>query len=382
MSMDRAAHLAVFAATSGHSGVDRVLRNLVPAIARLGLRVDVLGIAGHGPRFDTLPEGVRHLPLGTAHVNSAIPALVRYLRRERPAAILSDKDRVNRAVLLARWLARSPTRVGLRIGTTVSVNLASRGWLDRNVQAASMRWFYPAAEAVLVPSQGAADDLVEYAGLRRERLHVVPSPILTASLQGLAAEAPAHPWLAPGEPPVILGVGELSERKDFATLLRAFARLRRERACRLVILGEGRRRGELEALARQLGVEAAVALPGFVTNPYPYMARAAVFALTSRWEGMPVVLIEALSLGTPSVACDCPSGPREVLVGGAVGGLVAVGDDAALAAALAAQLDQPTSPAASRAAVEAYTDLGSARAYLAALGFREFAKAAAAPPAS
>lgn len=366
------ADLAVFAATSGHSGVDRVLGNLIPAIARLGLAVDVLGVEGHGPRLETVPAGVRRVPLGSAHVNSAIPALIRYLRRERPAAMLSDKDRVNRAALLARWLARVPTRVGVRLGTTVSVNLASRGWMERRVQTASMRWAYPFADAILVPSSGAADDLAAHAGLPRSRVSVVPSPIVTASLLARAGEAPAHPWLADGGPPVILGVGELSERKDFATLLRAFARLRGERPCRLVILGEGRRRQELEALAAQLGVAADVALPGFVPNPYPCMARAAVFALSSRWEGMPVVLIEALALGTPSVACDCPSGPREVLRAGAVGGLVAVGDDAALAGSLATQLDRPTPRQQSRDAVAGYTDEGSARAYLAALGFEEF----------
>jgi glycosyltransferase involved in cell wall biosynthesis len=236
-----------------------------------------------------------------------------------------------------------------------------------------MRWLYPAADAILVPSAGAADDLAAHAGLPRSRISVVPSPIVTARLLERAAEAPAHPWLADGGAPVILGVGELSERKDFATLIRAFARLRAGRPCRLVILGEGRRRGELEALAAQLGVAADVALPGFVPNPYPCMARAAAFALASRWEGMPVVLIEALALGTPCVACDCPSGPREVLAGGEAGGLVAVGDEAALAAALAAQLDRPTPAERARAAVAGYTDEGSARAYLAALGFREFA---------
>jgi len=366
------ADLAVFAATSGHSGVDRVLRNLVPAIARLGLRVDVLGVEGHGPKFDVLPQGVRHLPLGARHVNSAIPALIRYLRRERPEALLCDKDRVNRAALIARRLAGAKTRVGVRLGTTVSVNLASRGAFERFVQRASMRWIYPLADAVLVPSVGAADDLAAYADLPRGRIHVVPSPIVTGQMRSKASEPLDHPWFAAGQPPVVLGVGELSERKDFATLLRAFAKLRTQVPCRLLILGEGRRRGELERLAAELGVADDVSLPGFCTNPYPYMARAAVFALASRWEGMPVVLIEALALGTPSVACDCPSGPREVLDGGRHGPLVPVGDVDALALGLQRQLDAPTPAEQSRGAVDGYTDEGSARAYLAALGFREF----------
>lgn len=367
-----ATDLAIFAATSGHSGVDRVLRNLVPAIARLGPSVDVLGVEGHGPTFLELPTGVRHLPLGAAHVNTAVPALVRYLKCERPAALLSDKDRVNRAALFARWIAGGATRVGVRQGTTVSVNLASRKPTERWLQTASMRWIYPHADAVLVPSVGAADDLAAYARLPREHIRVVPSPILTATLQLRANEGTTHPWLAPGQPPVIVGVGELSERKDFATLIRAFARVRRDQPCRLLILGEGRRRAALEALADTLGVRADVALHGFVPNPYPYMARAAVFALASRWEGMPVVLIEALGLGRPCVACDCPSGPREVLDGGRVGPLVPVQDDASLADGLRRQLNAPTPEAVCRAAVAGYTDEASARAYLAALGFTEF----------
>ncbi|AUM01042.1 MAG TPA: glycosyltransferase [Pseudothauera hydrothermalis] len=364
--------LAIFAATSGHSGVDRVLRNLVPEIARLGLRVDVLGIDGHGPHFDALPDGMRHLRLGARHVYTALPALVRYLRRTRPQALLTDKDRVNRTALCAQRLARTATRLYFRQGTTVSVDLASRGLTDRWVQSWSMRTLYRLADGLLVPSHGAADDLAAFAGVAREAIRVVPSPIVTPELSAKAAEPIDHPWAAAGQPPLILGVGELSERKDFATLLHAFAQVRACRPCRLMILGEGRRRVALEKLAVDLGVAADVALPGFCPNPYPWMAKAAVFALTSRWEGMPVVLIEALALGTPSVACDCPSGPREVLDGGRHGALAPVGDIAAVAAGLLRQLDTPTPAAVSRAAVQGYTAEASARAYLAALGFGEF----------
>lgn len=364
--------LAVLAATSGHSGVDRVLKNLVPAIAALGLRVDVLGIDGHGPDIGDAPPDVRRLPLGARHVSTALPGLLAYLRREQPRALLSDKDRVNRIALLARRLAGVPTRVGVRIGTTVSVNLTGRGRVERIIQRASMRWCYPAADSVLVPSQGAAADLASFSGLSRERIDVVPSPVITARMTRLAEEWPTHPWFSDAGLPLVLGVGELSERKDFATLIRAFARLQADRPCRLMILGEGRRRRELEDLIQALGIGDRTALPGFVPNPYPYMARAAVFVSSSRWEGMPVVLIEALALGTPCVACDCPSGPREVLDDGRVGPLVPPGDDEALAVAIDAQLARPRDVHRLREAVAAYRDIDSAKAYLAALGFREF----------
>lgn len=370
--MTHSTDLAIFTATSGHSGVDRIVANLVPALASLGLRVDVLKIRGHGPSLEHVPPGVRIVDLDSDHVLSALPGLVRYLRRERPRALLSDKDKVNRTALWARALARTATRGYVRLGTTVSTNLASRGIVDRAVQRWSMRTFYRWADGVVVPSQGVADDLGAFARLPCELIRVVPNPVVGPDMAALARAQAPHPWLEDPTVPVVLGVGELSERKDFATLIRAFARLRQARPCRLLIFGEGRRRGELGALAEALGVAADVALPGFTANPYAAMSRAAVFALTSRWEGFGIVLAEALALGTPAVACDCQSGPREILRDGAVGRLVPVGDHAALADALAATLDAPPARDTLVDAARPYTAEGSARAYAAALGLPEF----------
>lgn len=306
--------------------------------------------------------------LGSAHVHTSLIPLVRYLRRERPRVLLADKDKVNRTALLARWLARVPTRVVVRIGTTVSKNLERRGALKRWGQVLSMRWFYRAAAAVLVPSEGAADDLAHVARLPRSHIRAVPSPIITPDLEHAAEADPGHPW--PGDPqrPLLLGVGELCARKDFATLLRAFARLRAERPCRLLLLGEGRQRAKLEALAAELGVAEDVELPGFVDNPYAYMARADLFVLSSVCEGAPVVLMEALALGTPVVATDCPSGPAEILEGGRHGALVPVGDADALAQAMAATLEHPPQRPALRAAADRYRVETSADRYLDALG--------------
>jgi len=357
--------LAIFAATSGHSGVDRIVRNLAIQLDAWGIGVDLLRIRGHGPEIQTgALAHARLVDLGAGHVTTSLPALVRWLRLERPAALLTDKDRVNRIAIIARRLAGVDTRLCVRLGTTVSVNLAGRGRTERWLQRASFRHLYPRADAVIVPSQGVAVDLSDYAGLDGRRIRIVRSPIVTPQLRALAAAQCDHPWLAPDQPPVLLGAGELSFRKDFATLVRAFARVRRERACRLMILGRGRRSAELRALAEQLGVAADLDLPGFTPNPYAFMSRAALFVLSSRWEGFGNVLVEALACGTPAVSTDCPSGPAEVLGDGRCGTLVPVADDAAMAAAIGHWLDRRPDPALFEQAIAPYRVAASARAYL------------------
>lgn len=364
--------LAIFLATSGHSGVDRVMRNLLPEFVARGLRVDLLKIAGHGPHWGELPENARLVELGARHVHTALPALVHYLRQHRPRALLSDKDKVNRTALLARALAGVNTRIAVRMGTTVSVNLARRGAWSRFSQQASIRLFYRFADAIITPSQGAANDLACIAGLSPDRITVCPSPVVTAGLLKKAEEVAPHPWLAENVP-VVLGVGELCARKDFSTLLHAFALLRRQRPCRLIIAGEGRQRAKLQTLAAQLNIAGDVDLAGFQPNPYAYMRHADVFALSSVCEGSPVVLMEALAVGTPVVSTDCPSGPREVLADGRYGALVPVGDGEKLAAALADALDHPPSTDLLREASLPYSVANSADHYLAALGLREAA---------
>ncbi len=363
-----ATDLAIFVATSGHSGMDRIIANLLLELAGQGLRIDLLRIDRHGPYVSALPTGVREIRLGAAHVDTSLPALIRYLRRVRPRALLTDKYRVNRVALWAIRLARSETRIVVRIGTTVSHDLVQRGGLDPWLERAWIRWLYPKANAVIVPSRGAADDLATLARLPRKRVTVVPNPVLKPELAIWAAEETHHRWFQDACAPVILAAGELAPRKDFATLVRAFARVRRCREVRLVILGEGRKRNPLIQLAAELGVAESVDLPGFMPNPYPYMARAAVFALTSTLEGFGIVLVEALSLGTPVVATDCPSGPAEILQDGRYGDLVPIGDDAALAVALERALDAPAPCEQLKRAAQPYTVAASAAAYARVLG--------------
>jgi len=200
-------------------------------------------------------------------------------------------------------------------------------------------WFYPWADGVVAVSKGVADDLAQVTKISRDRIQVIYNPIVTPEFREKTRAPLQHPWFESGEPPVILAVGRLTGQKDFVTLIEAFARVRRTQPARLLILGEGEERAVLEEKVKELGLEQDASLPGFVANPYPYMCRAKVFVLSSRWEGLPGVLIEALYCGAPLVATDCPSGPREVLAGGKHGQLVPVGNAGALAQGIHDALD-------------------------------------------
>jgi glycosyltransferase involved in cell wall biosynthesis len=271
-----------------------------------------------------------------------LPGLVRYLRRERPRGLVAAPTDLNLGALWARRLAGVPTRIVISERVHLSTALKdSSPWRQRYFPNL-VRRCYPMADAIVAVSAGVADDLARSAGLPREAIRVVYNPV-DADFPERATEPLDHPWFFSGAPPVILGVGRLTAQKDFSTLIRAFARVRAERQARLVILGDGRPdvHAELRALATSLGCAADVDLPGFVLNPFAYMARAGVFALSSAWEGFGNVLVEALACGCPVVSTDCPSGPAEILDGGRYGALVPVGDDAAMAKAILATLAHP-----------------------------------------
>jgi glycosyltransferase involved in cell wall biosynthesis len=276
--------------------------------------------------------------------------LLRYLRRERPSVLLSAMTKPNCMAVWARHLLGVPTRVVISEHNTFSLAQsfpAKKKWERRQRHLPTMvERVYSGADAIIAVSNGVADDLAQCTGIPRERITTIYNPIVTPELVRQATAPLDHPWLQSGAPPVVLGVGRFHVQKDFPTLLRAFARVRAKHAARLMILGEANAkhmtfRAELMALATQLGIADEVALPGFVANPFAYLARAAVFVLSSAWEGLPSVLIEALACGCPVVSTDCPSGPAEILENGKYGPLVPVGDEVRLAEAILSVLNTP-----------------------------------------
>lgn len=367
MSTEVRPRIAVLASFSGPGGVEHMLVNLMRGFVEQGVAVDALLIRQDSVHLQRLPAEVRAIPLGGRHSISALPGLVRYLRQERPRHLLAAKDRAGRLAIVARALSRVPCVLGLRLGTHLGAAMAERSNLERALRYGPIRLLYPQLEHIIAVSRGVADNTARIAGLPAERIQVVRNPVITPDLLDRAAAPVNHPWFD-GTIPVILGAGRFTEQKDFPTLLRAFALLRQTHPARLVVLGEGRGRAALAQLAQEQGITEDLDLPGFQANPYPWLRQARLFALSSRWEGSPNVLTEALALGTPVVSTDCPSGPAEILQDGRIAPLVPMGQPAALADAMRQVLQAPPDPASLRAAVADYHQALSARRYLHIMG--------------
>jgi glycosyltransferase involved in cell wall biosynthesis len=357
-------HLALFLPSLAGGGAERMFLHLARGFVERGHRVDLVLSRAEGPYVDEIPDGVQMVDLdagkapGYGAMGSLRP-LARYLRDGRPDALLSAMSRVNVVAVLAARLARVDARVVVSERNHLSSWVENNDEIGTRVLPSLVRATYPLADGVVPISEGVADDLAATAGLDRESMTVVYNPVVVPEIAERAAAPVDHEWFHQSEevdgdggddgdgsgdgasPAVVIGVGSLSTQKDFPTLVRAFARLRGGRDVRLVILGEGDERDRIEEVATEAGVYDDVWLPGFVDNPYRYVRRADVFALSSAWEGFGNVIVEALACGTPVVSTDCPSGPAEILQDGRLGPLVPVGDANALAEVIGETLDDP-----------------------------------------
>lgn len=355
--------LSILAPLKEWGGIERTMLVLCHEFVAQGVEVEfILTRGGQVPYPDEFPEQVRIVDLRSKHKLDAIPRLIMHLRRSRPTALLTAKDHAAKVAVLARFFGRLNVRVVVKVTTTLSEALRRSG------KRKFTKRLYPWASGIIAISHGVKDDMVHGLGIPSELISVVYNPIVTPDLAERARNATGHSWLDEDGIPVVLSAGRLTQGKGFSCLMRAFAGLHRERACRLVILGEGQERSTLEQLAENLGIADDVLLPGYQRDPIPWMARASVFALASRYEGLGNVLVEAMAVGTPVVSTDCPSGPAEILENGRYGPLVPVDNVQSLTAALGDTLDDPIAPDVLQHGAERFHGKPIAKQYLALLG--------------
>ena len=270
-----------------------------------------------------------------------IHALFEYIEREKPDCILPSLVRAKISTLLARSLTEE---------NPVVIPIVHNGMMKRGKRTQDRyRLLFPLADHLVAVSKGVRANLAQGLCLPLSSISCIYNPIDICSIERLAQDAPDHPWFVDGGAPVIVSATRLASAKDLPTLLRALSEVQERCPVRLIILGEGPSRRDLERLVSELGLEPNVSLPGWVDNPFSYMRRASAFVLSSKWEGLGNVLIEALACGCPVISTDCPYGPSEILDHGRVGPLVPVGDHSALANAIVDVLADPADGATLRA---------------------------------
>ena len=389
----RPCRIAILLKSLMGGGAERVMLTLAAEFARRGHHVDLVLGRMRGPLMQALPEGVevhelkvcslprlvhalmrlpRHalkdsgtmLLQKVPKIVRALPSLEGYLRERRPDVLLSTLSKANIVAAWACRLAAGGTALVLREANQFSVALNPDNKFDRLLPKLARRW-YREADSIIAVSEGVRADLAATLAIPADEIVPILNPVDLLRIRGLCEQQPAEADDWPPAEPFVLAVGKLTPQKDYETLLRAFARVRKRHPVRLVILGEGHEEGNLRSLAAELGIAGHVQLPGHVRNPYAWMRQARVFVLTSAWEGCPNVLLEALACGCPVVSTDCPSGPREILDNGRYGKLVPVRDPAAMASAMEAVLDGEAAGEPPASALGDYTVERVADRYLA-----------------
>ena len=297
----------------------------------------------------------------------SIPKLACYLKQEKPDILLSAMSHVNVAAVIARLIARSSCRLVLSERSHLSLSAKHAPSLRGRIMPFMVKLFYNQADLIVAVSKGVKDDLISRTGLSEDKVQVIYNPVVTKELIKKAKEPVNHIWLNDFDLPVIIGVGRLSKEKEFATLIRSFKQLLELQPAKLIILGEGEERSNLEKLIAHLNIIDNVSLPGFVSNPYAYMSKASLLVLSSSWEGLPNVLIQAMACGCPVVSTDCPSGPAEILDYGKYGPLTPVGDVEAMAQAIVNVLNTPPDREVLRERANHYSAENISKEYLEAL---------------
>ena len=336
--------IALFTRYLTMGGIQKVMVRLANGFAARGHSVDLVLAKGTGPVARDVSPDVRTVNLDANRVWTALPGLLRYLNDASPSVLVSGEVPSNIVAMWAKMLSAGDTTFVVTVHQNTSVHAQTAEMWYRRLIPHMIRVFYPAAHRIATVSEGIKKDLSRVAPHLESKISVAYNPVVDQDIFDKAKEPVSHPWFERMDEPVILGVGRLTQQKNFDLLLRAFAKVCTVRAARLIILGDGNQRENLEHRIEALEIKDRVDLHGFVSNPYAYMANASLFVLSSVFEGLPTVLIEALACGCPVVSTDCPNGPQEILEDGKWGKLIPMNDEDALASAMLESLSQLHDP--------------------------------------
>lgn len=363
----RSRRLLIFRPTLGQGGADRVTITLAKELDRKLFDITLVLMRAEGEFLEDAQPDVKIISLNARNLWTAWLPLSRVLHRHPPDILLSTCGGASLPATVAWLLTGRQSRLVLS-----ERNVLFRGErsLKRLLLALSKGILFRFADEIISVSDGVAQDLRGMLRLQPGRISIVYNPVVSEELEQLAKEPVNHPWFR-DEVPILLAVGRLVPQKDFETLLDAFSLIRSRTTARLVILGEGFLETRLRRKAAELGIADKVWFAGFDKNPFKYMSKCMVYVLSSRSEGLPGSLIQAMACGAPVVATDCHAGPAEIIQNGRTGYLVPVGDAEKLADRIIFLLDNPSQreelARAGQRSVERFRVASSVEAYTRAL---------------
>lgn len=317
--------IAFFHPYFAFGGVEKTNIRLSQYFRSLGYEVDFVSISFTEHFKEEINMlGIETVKLDAKRTIQAIPELRRYMIAQKNSCeqffFISCQNFAN----LISVVATPRKRVGLKLILSERLHPDEFKYNGKQhkgkVILLLMRYLYKRADAVVANSKETADEIERITGVRARYIY---NPTLTGNYKELAEEAVDQEWFTMGLP-IVISTGRLAYEKGYDTLINAFEKVQQTIDCRLVIIGEGEERKKLEELAERLNIADKVWMPGYDANPYKYVSKADVFVLSSRFEGLPNTLIEALAVGTPCVSTRCKSGPTEILLNGAGGLLVDV----------------------------------------------------------
>ncbi|MCY4732133.1 glycosyltransferase [Natronomonas gomsonensis] len=332
--------ISLFIGRLNIGGAERVAVNLSKGLSNRNYDVEIILLKKEGELLDDIPSDVSITSLEVSRARLAFKPLIKYLFNNRPETIISFMTQANIITAVSNKLAGSPATTILTEHTTLSKKHSITTKRDRLLG----KYTYRLSDHIVGVSNGVANDVAQWSNISEDGIETIYNPTIPESFLNKNYNMPDHPWFRDNNTSVILSAGRHVPQKEYSTLIKSFSRLVTDHNVRLILLGDGRLTDDYKNLVKSLGIEDYVLMPGFIKDPYDYMSHADVFVVSSKLEGLSLVIIEALGTGTPVVSTDCPHGPREILDNGKYGKLVPIGDDKEMATEIVNVLNSSTDP--------------------------------------
>ena len=306
-------------------GAEKMTLNLIQGLLNFGYKIDLILIDAKGPLLKNVPKGCNIINFKSKHVFFPFLKIIKYLKKSNPTILISTLTHLNTITIISILISRVKPKLIIMEQANLTSATKNNNLKVKFVSILA-HFLYKRDDFIIAVSEGVKQDLLKKIQGIENKIRVIYNPVLNKDIFLMSYEPVYHKWFLEKNMPIILSVGRLSKEKNYSTLLQAFKLIKGVNKCKLVIMGEGPERENLENLAKSLQINEDLWMPGFDINPYKYMSKSDIFVLTSIYEGLPSVLIEALALGLPLVSTDCESGPREIIKNNINGLLVKVGD--------------------------------------------------------